>query len=148
VWYVVGEISIPVRPMLFEIEVPTKERFQIIDITDEVQHLVWKSDVASGIAVVFTEHTTTGLFINENEERLLQDIKAKMKELVPKGAGYGHDSIDSNAHSHLRAALFLNPEVVVPIDEGELLLGTWQRILFVELDGPRRRKVLVKICRC
>jgi len=134
--------------MLFEIEVPTKERFQIIDITDEVQHLVWKSDVASGIAVVFTEHTTTGLFINENEERLLQDIKAKMKELVPKGAGYGHDSIDSNAHSHLRAALFLNPEVVVPIDEGELLLGTWQRILFVELDGPRRRKVLVKICRC
>jgi len=148
VWYVVGEILLPVRPMLFEIEVPTKERFQIIDITDEVQHLVWKSDVASGIAVVFTEHTTTGLFINENEERLLQDIKAKMKELVPKGAGYGHDSIDSNAHSHLRAALFLNPEVVVPIDEGELLLGTWQRILFVELDGPRRRKVLVKICRC
>lgn len=147
-WYVVGEILLPVRPMLFEIEVPTKERFQIIDITDEVQHLVWKSDVASGIAVVFTEHTTTGLFINENEERLLQDIKAKMKELVPKGAGYGHDSIDSNAHSHLRAALFLNPEVVVPIDEGELLLGTWQRILFVELDGPRRRKVLVKICRC
>ncbi|ACJ16706.1 hypothetical protein, conserved [Thermococcus onnurineus NA1] len=134
--------------MLFEIEVPTKERFQIIDITKEIQHLVWRSDVTSGIVVVFTKHTTTGLLINENEERLLQDIKAKMKELVPKGAGYGHDSIDSNAHSHIRASLFLSPEIVVPVDEGELLLGTWQRILFVELDGPRHRKVLVKICKC
>ncbi|QDA32511.1 YjbQ family protein [Thermococcus indicus] len=134
--------------MLFEVKVPTTEKFQIIDITDEIQRLVWKSDVTSGIAVVFTSHTTTGLVINENESGLLEDIKAKMKELVPRGAGYVHDRIDSNAHSHLRATLFLNPEVAVPIDNGELLLGTWQRILFIELDGPRHRKVLVKICRC
>ncbi|WP_297092585.1 secondary thiamine-phosphate synthase enzyme YjbQ [Thermococcus sp.] len=134
--------------MLFEVKVPTEEKFQIVDITDEIQHLVWKSDVTSGIAVVFTSHTTTGLVINENEGGLLEDIRAKMKELVPRGAGYVHDRIDSNAHSHLRAALFLNPEVVVPIENGELLLGTWQRILFIELDGPRHRKVLVKICRC
>ncbi|WP_258083886.1 secondary thiamine-phosphate synthase enzyme YjbQ [Thermococcus thermotolerans] len=134
--------------MLFEVKVPTTEKFQVVDITDEIQHLVWRSDVTSGIAVVFTSHTTTGLVINENESGLLEDIKAKMKELVPRGAGYAHDRIDSNAHSHLRATLFLNPEVVVPIDNGELLLGTWQRILFIELDGPRHRKVLVKICRC
>ena len=134
--------------MLFEVKVPTEEKFQIVDITDEIQHLVWKSDVTSGIAVVFTSHTTTGLVINENEGGLLEDIRAKMKELVPRGAGYVHDRIDSNARSHLRAALFLNPEVVVPIENGEVLLGTWQRILFIELDGPRHRKVLVKICRC
>ncbi len=134
--------------MLFEVKVPTTEKFQVVDITDEIQRLVWKSDVTSGIAVVFTSHTTTGLVINENEGGLLEDIRAKMKELVPRGAGYVHDRIDSNAHSHLRAALFLNPEVVVPIENGELLLGTWQRILFIELDGPRHRKVLVKICRC
>ncbi|NJE02327.1 secondary thiamine-phosphate synthase enzyme YjbQ [Thermococcus sp. JdF3] len=134
--------------MLFEVKVPTEEKFQVVDITDEIQHLVWKSDVTSGIAVVFTTHTTTGLIINENESGLIADIKAKMKELVPKGAGYAHDHIDSNAHSHLRATLFLNPEVVVPIENGELLLGTWQRILFIELDGPRHRKVLVKICKC
>ncbi|NJE62460.1 secondary thiamine-phosphate synthase enzyme YjbQ [Thermococcus sp. 21S7] len=134
--------------MLFEVKVSTGERFHIVDITEQIQHLVWKSDVTSGIAVVFTAHTTTGLIINENEEGLIQDIRAKMKELIPKGAGYAHDRIDSNAHSHLRATLLLNPEVVVPIENGELLLGTWQRILFIELDGPRHRRVLVKICRC
>ncbi|ASA77977.1 secondary thiamine-phosphate synthase enzyme YjbQ [Thermococcus sp. 5-4] len=134
--------------MLFEVKVPTEEKFQIVDITEQIQHLVWKSDVTSGIAVVFTAHTTTGLAINENEAGLIQDIRAKMKELIPKGAGYAHDRIDSNAHSHLRATLLLNPEVVVPIENGELLLGTWQRILFIELDGPRHRKVLVKICKC
>ncbi len=134
--------------MLFELEVPTSGRFQIVDITDDVQRLVYRAKVKHGIAVVFTRHTTTGLFINEAEKGLLEDIKAKMKELVPKGAGYSHDRIDSNAHSHIRASLFLNPEVVVPIDEAELQLGTWQRILFVELDGPRHRKVQVMLCPC
>jgi secondary thiamine-phosphate synthase enzyme len=134
--------------MLFTIDVPTKERFQIIDITDEVQKKVWEGKMKHGIAVVFTKHTTTGLMINEPEEGLLQDFKAKMKELIPKGAGYLHDRIDSNAHSHLRASLLLNSELVIPVDEGELLLGTWQRILFVELDGPRHRRVLVMLCPC
>jgi len=134
--------------VLFEIEVPTSGRFQIVDITGEVQRLVYRSKVKHGIAVVFTRHTTTGLFINESESGLLEDIKAKMKELVPRGAGYSHDRIDSNAHSHIRASLFLNPEVIVPIDGAELQLGTWQRILFVELDGPRHRKVLVMVCPC
>lgn len=129
-------------------EVSTEERFQVVDVTDEVQHLVRKSDVTSGIVVVFTTHTTTGLAINEKEAGLIEDMKAKMKELVPKGAGYAHDRVDSNAHSHLRATLLLNPEVVVPIENGELLLGAWQRILFIELDGPRHRKVLVKVCGC
>ncbi len=134
--------------MLFELEVPTSERFQIVDITDDVQRLVYLSKVKHGIAIVFTRHTTTGLFINEAENGLLEDIKVKMKELVPKGAGYSHDHIDGNAHSHIRASLFLNPEVVIPIDEAELQLGTWQRILFVELDGPRHRKVQVMVCPC
>ncbi|NJE29668.1 YjbQ family protein [Thermococcus sp. 18S1] len=134
--------------MLFEIEVPTGERFQIVDITPEVQRLVYRSGVKHGIAVVFVRHTTTGLMINEAEGGLLRDIKARMKELVPEDAGYAHDRIDSNAHAHLRATLFLNPEVVVPIDGAELQLGTWQRILFIELDGPRRRKVQVMVCPC
>ncbi len=134
--------------MLFTIEVPTDERFQILDITDEVQKKVWEGKLKHGIAIVFTKHTTTGLMINEPEEGLLQDFKAKIKELVPKGKGYLHDRIDHNAHSHLRASLLLNSELVVPVDEGELLLGTWQRILFVELDGPRHRRVLVMLCPC
>ncbi len=134
--------------MLFDITVPTKEKFEIIDITDEVQKLVWKGKMKHGIVVVFTTHTTTGLLINEAESGLLSDLKSKMKELIPKGTGYHHDRIDSNAHSHLRASLLLNPEVVIPVDQGELQLGTWQRILFVELDGPRHRRLLVSLCPC
>ncbi|ASJ03326.1 hypothetical protein A3L09_08680 [Thermococcus profundus] len=134
--------------MLFSFEVPTRERFQVVDITDEVQRAVWKGKLKHGIAVVFTRHTTTGLMINEPESGLLEDFKEKMKELIPKGVGYKHDRIDHNAHSHLRAGLFLNTELVIPVDEGELLLGTWQRILFVELDGPRHRRVSVMLCPC
>ncbi|WP_297508904.1 secondary thiamine-phosphate synthase enzyme YjbQ [Thermococcus sp.] len=134
--------------MLYEIEVPTRGRFEILDITDRVQRKVYESKVKHGIAVVFTHHTTTGLMINEFEPGLIEDFKTKMKELIPKGAGYSHDRIDSNAHAHLRASLLLNPEVVVPIDQAELHLGTWQRILFVELDGPRHRHVYVMVCPC
>ena len=134
--------------MLSEIIIPTRERFEIIDITEKVQKLVWEGKLKHGIVVVFTAHTTTGLLINEAEKGLLSDLKSKMKEIIPKGAGYSHDKIDPNAHSHLRASLLLNPEVVIPVDQGELQLGTWQRILFVELDGPRQRKVLVSMCPC
>ncbi len=134
--------------MLHELSIETSRKFEIVDITGDVQRLVWKSGITEGIVVVFTRHTTTGLLINENENGLLLDIKEKMEELIPEGAGYAHDRIDSNAHSHLRAGLLLNPEVIVPVEEGELVLGTWQRILFVELDGPRRRKLLVKVCSC
>ncbi|WP_456394927.1 secondary thiamine-phosphate synthase enzyme YjbQ [Thermococcus sp.] len=134
--------------MLHELSIETSRKFEIVDITGDVQRLVWKSGITEGIVVVFTRHTTTGLLINENENGLLLDIKEKMEELIPEGAGYAHDSIDSNAHSHLRAGLLLNPEVIVQVEEGELVLGTWQRILFVELDGPRRRKLLVKVCSC
>ncbi len=134
--------------MLHELSIETSRKFEIVDITGDVQRLVWKSGITEGIAVVFTRHTTTGLLINENEKGLLRDIKERMEKLIPEGAGYAHDRIDSNAHSHLRAGLLLNPEVIVPVEEGELVLGTWQRILFVELDGPRRRKLLVKVCSC
>jgi secondary thiamine-phosphate synthase enzyme len=134
--------------MLFTFEVRTEGKFQVVDVTRSVQEAVWKSDVAHGIAVVLTPHTTTGLMINEYEPGLVGDIEAKMEELVPMGAGYAHDRIDSNAHSHIRATLFLNPEVVIPVDQGELQLGTWQRVLLVELDGPRRRRVQVMVCPC
>jgi secondary thiamine-phosphate synthase enzyme len=134
--------------MLFEIEVSTGEKFQVVDITSEVQTLVYRSGVKHGIVIVFVRHTTTGLLINEAESGLLQDIRDQMREMIPRGRGYAHDRIDSNAHAHLRATLFLNPEVVVPIDGAELQLGTWQRILFIELDGPRRRKIQVMVCSC
>ena len=130
-----------------EIEVKTSKEFEIVDITHSIEEIVKESGVKEGIAVIFTKHTTTSLIINENEPRLLRDIERLFKGLVPKEGRYAHNSIDRNAHSHLRAIL-MNPSLTVPIEDGKLFLGTWQSILFIDLDGPRIRKVLVKICEC
>ena len=125
------------------IEIRTSKRVEVIDITSEVQKEVEKSGVKNGIAVVYTQHTTAAVIINENESGLREDIEFVLDRLIPRGAGYMHDTIDNNADSHLRAILLGN-SVVVPITDGKLDLGTWQRIMFVELDGPRIRKVMVK----
>ena len=133
--------------MLFEIEIPTREEFELIDITYLINQKIRESGIKDGIAVIFTRHTTTALFVNENETGLLEDVKEFFQSLVPKGKGYKHDRIDRNAHSHLRS-IILNPSLAIPIKDGRLLLGTWQSVIFAELDGPRRRKVFIKLCQC
>jgi secondary thiamine-phosphate synthase enzyme len=109
-----------------------------------VQEKVRKSGVKDGMAVIYTRHTTTAIVINENEPGLREDILELIKKLIPQAAGYHHDRIDDNADAHLRATLLGN-SIVVPVTDGQLELGTWQRILFIELDGPRRRAVVVKV---
>jgi secondary thiamine-phosphate synthase enzyme len=126
------------------IAVSTKEGTELIDITHEVQALVSQNRVESGICVVSTRHTTTGIIINENEAGLKSDILNLLDRLVPRGKGYFHDRIDHNAHAHLRAML-LGSSVTIPIEHGSLALGTWQSIFFVECDGPRRREVAVSV---
>jgi secondary thiamine-phosphate synthase enzyme len=126
------------------IELRTKESTELIDITDEVKRIVRAKGVDSGICVVFTRHTTTGIIINENETGLRNDILRLLDELVPCGKGYLHDRIDSNAHAHLRAVL-LGSSVTIPIENDSMTLGTWQSIIFVECDGPRRREVFVQV---
>jgi secondary thiamine-phosphate synthase enzyme len=126
------------------IEIGTKESTELIDITREVKGIVSRSSVKSGLCVIFTKHTTTGIIINENETGLRSDILNLLNELVPTGKGYLHDQIDSNAHSHLRAVVLGSSETI-PIENGTLALGTWQSVLFVECDGPRQREVLVQI---
>ena len=126
------------------IELKTRESTELVDITEKVKELVKCACVESGICVIFTRHTTSGIIINENESGMKQDIVTLLNELVPKGKGYLHDRIDNNAHSHLRAVL-LGTSVSIPVDRGELVLGTWQSIFFVECDGPRRREVCVNV---
>jgi len=126
------------------LELRTKESTELIDITSEVKRIVSATGVDSGICVVFTRHTTTGIIINENETGLRSDILRMLDELVPRGKGYLHDRIDSNAHAHLRAVL-LGSSVSIPIENGSMVLGTWQSIIFVECDGPRRREVFVQV---
>ncbi|KAF5431962.1 thiamine phosphate synthase YjbQ, UPF0047 family [Candidatus Methanophagaceae archaeon] len=126
------------------IELKTRESTELVDITEKVKELVKCTCVESGICVIFTRHTTSGIIINENEAGMKRDIVTLLNELVPKGKGYLHDRIDNNAHSHLRAVL-LGTSVSIPVDRGELVLGTWQSIFFVECDGPRRREVCVNV---
>jgi secondary thiamine-phosphate synthase enzyme len=124
--------------------IDTNRAVELIDITDDVLAEVYKSSIQNGICLVSTTHTTTAIIINENEPGLLSDMFNLLNKLVPPGAGYNHDRIDNNADSHLRAMLLGSSETV-PIVDGKLVLGTWQRIFFVELDGPRQRKVSITL---
>ena len=127
-----------------QIEIATREHTELIDITSDVKKVVKRKSVESGICVIFTRHTTTGIIINENEAGLKNDILMLLNELIPKGKGYLHDRIDDNAHAHLRSVV-LGSSVTIPIENGTLALGTWQSIFFVECDGPRRREVCISV---
>jgi len=125
-------------------DIQTKTRIELIDITDRVRALVKESGIKDGICVISTRHTTSSIIVNENERGLRTDILDMLKEIVPENKNYAHNSIDNNADSHLRAAL-LGMSETIPIEDGHLVLGTWQSVFFVELDGPRHRSVNVTI---
>jgi len=127
-------------------EIETANQSEIVDITAGVERHVQESGIANGICLVYSLHTTTALIINEADDALLNDILELMERIVPRGAGYEHDWGDGNAHAHLRAAL-LGSSVVIPVEKGRLALGTWQRVLFIELDGPRKRRISVRLMR-
>jgi secondary thiamine-phosphate synthase enzyme len=122
------------------ITLKTTKRVEIVDITKMVENVV-KDDAQ--LVLVYSPHTTTSIVINEAESGLLEDILDFMDKLVPYGKGYRHDRIDSNADAHLKASILGN-SVVIPAEKGKLALGTWQRVLFIEFDGPRTRRVVVK----
>jgi len=120
-------------------DVSTSERLEVFDITDRVEEQI-PSD-ATGTVTVFVQHTTAGVTVNEGESRLLSDFESALDELVPD-SGWQHDQIDDNADSHIRS-LLVGSGTTIPVVEGELQLGTWQSVLFVECDGPRERTVQV-----
>ncbi len=127
------------REDMKEIIIHTSKNFELVDITEEVRSSIISKD---GAIIVYTPHTTCGIIVNENEEGLIQDITEYFRKLIPK-RNYKHDLIDNNAKSHILSSL-IGPSVVVPVEGGDLLLGTWQRIFLVETDGPRNRKVILK----
>jgi secondary thiamine-phosphate synthase enzyme len=124
-------------------EIETSKRTEAIDITSEVSQALEECGIKSGICLVYSLHTTTALTINEADDALMNDILSLLERIAPKGAGYGHDRGDGNAHSHLRATLLGN-STIIPVEDGRLALGTWQRILFLEFDGPRKRRISVR----
>jgi secondary thiamine-phosphate synthase enzyme len=125
-------------------DIQTTARTELVDITDRVRAVVNESGIKDGICIITTRHTTSGIIVNENERGLRGDILDMLEALVPENKKYAHNSIDNNADAHLRAVL-LGMSETIPIEGGHLVLGTWQSIFFVELDGPRNRKVHIKI---
>jgi len=130
---------------LFDVE--TRAAKECHDLTDRVRELVKRSGVETGLCQVMVLHSTAAIVVNEfDDPNIGKDVLAALDRAVPDHAGWLHDQIDDNAHAHIKAAL-LGPSELVPVAEGDLLLGTWQRILLVELDGPRRRRVSVTCLR-
>jgi secondary thiamine-phosphate synthase enzyme len=115
----------------------------MVDITSLVQKEVAKAGVTEGVCTVYVPHTTAGITINEGADPdVCQDILAKLSEMVPAHARYRHT--EGNADSHIKASL-MGSSVSVIVENGRLVLGTWQKIFFCEFDGPRSRKVFVRI---
>ena len=129
--------------MLVRLTVPTKRRSQLEDVTERVQQVVANSGVAEGICYVIVPHTTAGVTINEAADpAVVHDMLNYLDELVPNDASFLH--AEGNSDSHIKAAL-LGHSATVPIEGGELVLGTWQGIYLAEFDGPRPRTLLVKV---
>jgi len=126
------------------VNIRTSKRIELVDITQEVKSEVQKSGIVNGICAISTSHTTTAIILNENETGLRHDILDFLEKLIPPSAFYQHDRIDNNADAHLKAVMLGSSETI-PVKSGELVLGTWQSIFFVELDGPRQRTVNITV---
>ncbi|HEY9781361.1 MAG TPA: secondary thiamine-phosphate synthase enzyme YjbQ [Leptolyngbyaceae cyanobacterium] len=135
------------------IEVETDTGINIYNITPEIEKLIASTGINNGQVLVFSRHTTTALAINEDEERLLKDVKVFLRKLAPESERYLHNDLHlrdvpedepMNAHSHLMA-MMLSTSEVVPIVDGKLALGTYQSVLFFELDGSRKRTVFCQL---
>ena len=128
-----------------EIDLDTEGEIQIFDITLNVRNAIKDSGITKGLVNVFVPGATGAITTLEYEPRLVQDTINLLKKLVPKGIGYQHDYQDDNAHSHLRASL-LSPELTIPVIDGAPVLGTWQQVVFLELDTRgRERKLIVTV---
>jgi secondary thiamine-phosphate synthase enzyme len=126
-----------------ELSVKTSTREELIDITPQVQQVVSDAGIDSGAVTCFVPHTTAGVTINENADPdVKRDILYKLNKEIPQQDGYHHG--EGNSDSHIKASLFGASETIL-VENGRLVLGTWQGIYFCEFDGPRRRKLFVRV---
>jgi secondary thiamine-phosphate synthase enzyme len=136
----------------------TTECGQFVDVTDDLRDLVSRSEVQNGMALVYSPHTTCAILINERERGFIQDFGSLIESLVPLEGAYRHDDLDArtenleddphdipNGHAHCRQALLGSASQAIPIVQGELQLGRWQRVFFLELDRSRDRRVLIQV---
>ena len=122
------------------LEVKTRSKFDIIDVTEQVESWLSRVGAGSGLLLVHVPHTTAAIAVNEAEPGLLSDILELLKELTKPGAAWRHNVVDDNAHAHL-GNVIIDTSKTLPVAGGKLALGTWQRLLLIEMDGPRVRKL-------
>ncbi|MBI5195295.1 MAG: YjbQ family protein [Nitrospirae bacterium] len=129
--------------MLKTINIRTKAKNEFVDITQDIHDTVSESNIKTGMCYVYVPHTTAGITINEGADpSVVKDIQATLSKLAPVDSNYSH--AEGNSDAHIKSLLTGLSEVIV-IDNGRLILGTWQSIFFCEFDGPRNRRVIVKI---
>jgi secondary thiamine-phosphate synthase enzyme len=123
--------------------VRTRKNVEMVDITSDVRKVVRGSGVTSGTCLVFCPHTTAGITINENADPdVVRDMVMEMNKVIPFDDGYRHG--EGNSAAHIKSTLF-GPSLQLIIEKGDLVLGTWQGVYFCEFDGPRQRRVHIKI---
>jgi len=125
------------------IELKTDKEIGFYDITEKLAEKTKAAGIKNGFVIAFVQHTTAALRVNENESKLLKDLLRVLEKIAPKKEKYEHDikTVDSriNGHAHCKS-LALNSSESIPIKDGKLLLGTWQSLFFIELDGPRNNR--------
>ncbi len=131
------------KVVIKRLTVSTSKKQEFIDITSQVKLVLRDSGVSSGVCIVYIPHTTAGVTINENADPDVRiDIIESLEKIIPSTGRYRH--IEGNAHAHVKSSI-LGCQIAIPIESGNLVLGTWQGIFFCEFDGPRTRSVIVKI---
>ncbi len=130
--------------MLKEYSLSTKKNQELVDITPLIKKALIESKINKGLLTVFCPHTTAAITINENADPdVKSDIIYELDKIIPKIDNYKHS--EGNSAAHIKSSL-LGPSETIIIENGQLVLGTWQGILFCEFDGPRNRKFFVKLC--
>ncbi len=130
----------------YELTIATHNSEELIDITDKIEDVVYNSKIKNGIVHIFIPHATAGIILNESADpNIKTDFLNALERAIPKRANYLHDHIDSNAAAHIRSAL-VGSSLTIPLKNGNMILGTWQSIMFCEFDGPRRtRRIIIQI---
>ena len=129
--------------MTKQITVATRSKTELVDISSEIERIVEDSGTKDGVCWVFVPHTTAGISINEGADpSVKRDILSRLDKLVPSGERYEH--LEGNAPAHIKTSIVGSSETLI-IEKGRLLLGTWQSLYLCEFDGPRHRKVIIKI---
>jgi secondary thiamine-phosphate synthase enzyme len=123
----------------------TRERYEMVHITPQVEEIVRRSGIDDGLCFVSPMHITAAIYVNDHEDGLIEDIGTWLEKLAPRWPGYKHHRTgEDNADAHLKA-LLLHHETTLPVTGGRLDLGTWQRIFYAEFDGQRSKRVIVKL---